>query len=73
MITITDFQAEHDEEFQRRAQRIQALRPAFREYVDLAPPRRASRVLEWYDARKGVITRRLNERLDEDADVEGDA
>lgn len=72
MITVHDLLDEHENDFGGRPRRIQALREPIREYTDLRVPRSLPAVEEWYSAKKGVITRRLNEHLDDGNDDGGD-
>ena len=72
MITATELLEEHENDFDGRPQRIQALREPIREYTDLRVPRSSAAVKEWYSAKKGVITKRLNEHISE-ADADEDS
>lgn len=73
MLSAHELQEEHDRSFDGRPQRIQRVRDSIREYTGLDVPRGASDVEQWYSNKKGVITRRLNERVgDDDPDTGGE-
>lgn len=73
-LTPDDLRREHEQGFAGRPARIQRCREALREYAGVEVPRRAAAVEDWYAAKKGVITRRLNERTaDADSEPENDA
>lgn len=71
MLSATRLREEHDNDFDDRPQRIQALRTEIATYCDLDVPRSVAAVDEWYRAHKSVISRRLNDALD-DGDGDGD-
>lgn len=65
MMTATQLQQEHDNDFGGRPQRIRQCREAIRAYTGLRVPRSVAAVDQWYSKQKGVITRRLNDRLED--------
>lgn len=67
MLSATELREEHENDFGGRPHRIRARRDAIREYTGLRVPRSLADVDEWYSQKKGVITRRLNEHLDDEA------
>lgn len=71
LLTPEELQAEHENGFDGRPARIQRLREEIKAYTDLVPPRGVAGVMPWYREKKGVLTRRLNE-LVEDGEEDGE-
>jgi hypothetical protein len=72
MITKTQLRKEHDNRFNGRPQRIQALRDAISTYTGLEVPRSAADVEEWYDEHYDEISEALEPDDDDGAETEGE-